>query len=249
MQEKTLITSVQHKSLKQKLGAPFLLWFVCVLITFVMIYTVAWFGFRNDPDLQGTQHWFLRYKVGDVAQKLAKYKEHFGQYPESLLYLYGNIKPDETIPEQDMDQLINDRDNDTRLIGGMYLKYERIGDTFTLSHFGKDAKEGGVGIYKDITYKEKDIFPFMRHWEGQYTSPTFRQFMFEMNGSFTIFKSALWVNLILLFAMVLQFSRSTSRLSIYQALLYVLLLTPACVMIAMTLTIYYLASANTPPSH
>ena len=185
-----------------------------------------------------------------MIRKLDDYHKQFESYPATLNHLFANVAPEEQIPEDQIEQIQKDVDRETWGKHGMqdndWMKiiYESDGNTYSFSHFGKDNKPGGIGIDTDVTYTPDDYQHSSLIHDARKTSPTFKQFLFEMAGSRIIFVTALVINLFLLFAIGLQFSRTSDRVQLGVAVLYCLFLIPACSAIAMLLTVLHLDIAN-----
>jgi hypothetical protein len=249
MTEQTTNT-VNRKTLKQRLGAPYILWLVCVPVTFLSVYTSAWFSSRFNPDIQGTFNWIIRSKADLLCWKLSEYKEKFGQYPPNLIYLYANVAPDQVVSEEHKTQVTKGVDQDTWVKCGRWRKkwmkliYQTDGQTFSLSHYGMDGEKGGVGLDTDVTFTLENMRSDGLAHNGLLTAPTFKQFLFEMDTSGAIFRISLYINLLLLLAFALQFGRSSATVNTQDALIYILGLIPICSIIAVAMTAFYYASSN-----
>lgn len=225
---------------------PSLILMLCLFIpiNFLVIYTIAWFGCRDEIYMQRTINWPMEIKIGAIGNKLKYYKAEKGQYPPDLMYLFANIMPDETIPESLLEELKLKTHQETLLTPMMNIHYRRTGDSYELYHYGLDEKEGGVGIYADIIYNPIQFEGSSRIILGHATRPTLSQFIFEMAGSGAIFKAAVCVNLIFIAALLLHLNRKSAGLHMWHALLYLIILLPFAAMIALSLASAHVSLSN-----
>lgn len=234
----------------QKLGVPFLLWLMCIPVTFVAVYTTAWFGGRFHPDIQGTHNWIINGKVDSLFRRLNDYRNDFNKYPLTLIHLYAKVAPDQNVTEDKANEVAENIDRDTWVTCSrwskkwMKLQYQSDGEAFSISHYGMDGEKGGVGINTDVTFTSEDFKNGSVVHNAVLTAPTFRQFLFEMDTSPAILKSCLYINLFLLFALAMQSSRHSTKINVRQTLMYILVLIPICSMVAIFLTAFYFASTN-----
>lgn len=229
-----------------KQSKPSLILLLCCFVpfNFLATYTIAWFGCRDDVNMQHRINWPMEARIGGIGLKLKYYKAEKGQYPPDLMHLFANIMPDDVIPESEIEALQLKVHQETLLTPMMNLHYRRMGDSYELSHYGLDEKEGGVGLYADIIYRPIQYEGSGTPIPASTTRPTLKQFIFEMAGSGAIFKAALCVNVIFITALLLHLSRKSARFNLWHALLYMFILIPFAIFIALSLASTHVSLAN-----
>ncbi|HCD31771.1 MAG TPA: hypothetical protein DER01_05145 [Phycisphaerales bacterium] len=245
MTEQTPISSTNahrpHKTIRQRLCMLLILWLACIPLTFAVTYTIGWYHFRNSAALQGTLQKFTYHPMSKIIKKLDSYHEKYGQYPESIRYLIADAEPIASIAEdqfQYLDQQTMDlmKDNVNE-----HIFYAKTKEGYTLSSYGLDNKKGGIGLDVDILVTQDTYLSFITDI-SDHIHPTFKQFVFDMTGSWQIFKVAAWMNLLLCIAIFLECARSSFKIQLIFLVINFLILLPFTSLVALTLTALHLAA-------
>jgi hypothetical protein len=202
-----------------------------IVLTFVCVYAVAWFGYRSNAHVQGTYTMDLGLKFHLLDEQIMEYKKQHGANPESMYQLFSVLFPDEVldntskkIPEI-FDFMVMDP-------WGKPIEYSRVDEnTYTLKSFGIDGKPGGVGVYADIVMGDQP---------GLGTMPTFEQFLFTIEYSSTFFKTSIILSFIFLLGIQLQFSRKSTSMSRQRFVFNFLILVPCCIFVVSLLVVGHL---------
>ncbi|HCD31772.1 MAG TPA: hypothetical protein DER01_05150 [Phycisphaerales bacterium] len=212
------------------------IWLVGFVLSLAYVYTVAWFGYRANPDMQGTYTNKLQWKFDHVVSNAKSYHKKFGKYPATIRHLILEHEPEKTLDEeyiQIADHLIKNMATDP---WGNAIQYEKKDETTIILHsFGRDGKPGGIGSDSDI---------YMDDEPGIKTMPTFKQMLFDIDTSPGLFKASLILGIISIFAFQLQLSRKSVSYSWKHIAFNFVILLPCCAMIAVWQIAGYLISAN-----
>lgn len=216
---------------KPSLKIKLLICLLGVVLSFVSVYTVAWFGYRDNPEVQGTYNQQLVQKLSLLDRYATDYKKLYGQYPETMQHLLGMLEPDIALNETNT-QISEMHDFMRFDPWGQPIQYVRVDhDSYTFKSNGRDGKPGGVGSNADITMGDK---------RGINTQPTFTQLIFDIEYSPTFFKISFFLSMIALLAIQLQLSRKSAAMTRQRLVFDLLILLPCCIIVAAWLVVGHL---------
>lgn len=139
------------------------------LLVYVVTYAACWIEMGYAPRMHRWPASSVRYELDQINEALIKYCGAKGAFPDSL---------------QQLSQL-EDHDlwfgKSGELLDGWRhpFHYRRIAEGFELASLGREGKPGGVGLDADVFFGDE--------WFSPKTRLPLKQFLFETEGSASVF--------------------------------------------------------------